>query len=259
MVTSAGDRGEILFLSAAWFERAADAARAVMLNSAASCRLRFTVEDVCAHLVVAEGRVESCGLGDLNDVHATVAWSRRDLWTIVRAGLDGNAALALTTVTAPLPDGSTYVGLPAPMNLLCRPELTEMPVIRGASLVVHYRFTNGPFGDVDYAVAIRDGHHAEEELTAPPDPDVAVTVTYRAMAEVRAGRRTILDALTNGELHGSYGSLATLAALLESPQYMAAMVATGSHADDLATLGELRADSGLRDRTRRLMANTTGP
>ena len=125
---------------------------------------------------------------------------------------------------------------------MCRPELDALPVVAGASLRVQYRYRAGPFGDVNHVLSFENGRLVEENLGVAVDPDVEVDVTYRAMALVRGGEMTILEALENGSLRGDLGPLATLAGISESDEFRAVELASGRHALALAVLGELDLD-----------------
>ena len=74
------------------------------------------------------------------------------------------------------------------------------------------------------------------------EPDVVVHVPYHAIAPVRAGEWTILDAMENGTIEGEIGPMAMLAGILEHPAFQAAERATTRHASALAGLGTLDAD-----------------
>lgn len=97
----------------------------------------------------------------------------------------------------------------------------------GATFDVQCAFRSGPFGDVDYVIDFRDGRVDSDRLERLDDPTVAVEVSYRAMARVRAGETTILEALEDGRVTGEVGALAMLAGISESPEFEAAQIATG--------------------------------
>jgi hypothetical protein len=174
-----------------------------------------------------------------------VRWSKRDALLVLRRDLRSEEAMRATSVVAQLPDGR-YEGPPAPLNLMCRPELDAVPRVPGATFLVQYRYRNGPFGDVSHVLRFADGRVVEERLGEVDRCDVRVDVTYRAMAEVRAGRISILEALEGGSVEGELGALAALAGILESPEFHAAELATGRHALALAVLGDLDSDAGYQ-------------
>jgi hypothetical protein len=161
-------------------------------------------------------------------------WSHADAYAIVSGELRGDEAMRRTTVIA-----DDYVGPPAPLNLMARPELDALPHVPGATLVVQYLYRNGPFGDVSYALSFEDGRVVDECLGRVTDPTVTVAVSYRAMALVRAGEMTILEALEQGSVDGPLGALGVLGGISEDPRFHAAELATGRHAIALAALAEL--------------------
>ena len=142
--------------------------------------------------------------------------------------------MAVTTVV----DGA-YLGPPAPLDLVGRPELSMLPSIPGATLCVQYLFRDGPFGDVMHALVFEDGQLVAQHLGKLERIDAMVEVTYRAMARVRAGEITILAALEGGKVAGELGPLALLAGITESKEFHAAELATGRHAIALAALGQV--------------------
>jgi hypothetical protein len=168
-------------------------------------------------------------------------WSIPDARRILGRELRGDDAILATTVVAGTEDGA-YVGPPAPLNLLCRPELRAMPRVPGATLAVQYHYRRGPFGDISHVLHFEDGRPVEEHLGEIQQPNVVVDVTYRAMAEVRAGEKSILEALEGGAIRGDIGPLAALAGIVEGAEFHAGEVATGRHALALAVLGELDCD-----------------
>jgi hypothetical protein len=77
---------------------------------------------------------------------------------------------------------------------------------------------DGPFGDVDYVHHFFDGRLVEERLGSLHERDVVVSMTYRAMALVRAGEWSVIEALEGGSVVGDLGPLAALADALTSVQ-----------------------------------------
>jgi hypothetical protein len=134
-----------------------------------------------------------------------------------------------------------------PLNLLRRPELRAMPRVVGATLDVQYHYRRGPFGDVSHVLRFEEARPVDERLGEIERPDAVVDVTYRAMAEVRAGEKSILEALEGGSVQGDIGPLAALAGIVESADFHAAEVATGRHALALAVLGELDSDPAFAE------------
>jgi len=249
-------RPRTTFLSSEWFAAAFQAAVPVVLDRTVMCRLDGITGPVRWHLVVERGRVISLDLGELETPDVTLHWGIADAWRIARGELDGNEALLRTTATAELDDG-TYVGTPAPMDLLCRPELALVTRRPDATMVVHHRLTAALFGDLDYVVDIVDGQLVGERLSPPETkPDVFIEISYRKLGLVRTGQCTILEAIEGGKIDGDVGALAALAAIYESPEVEAAFRATGSQSLALATLGELGAVPGFQERFAELIART---
>jgi hypothetical protein len=107
-------------------------------------------------------------------------------------------------------------------------------------LTVAYRFRSGPFGHVTSWTRFEDGRVVGTGPGEPEEPDVRVDVTYRAMARVRDGSMTIIEALEDGSVDGKIGPMALLAGISESREFQRAERAGGPSALALATLGELR-------------------
>lgn len=131
-----------------------------------------------------------------------------------------------------------------------------MPTAPGATFGVQYRFRDGPFGPVEYVQCFADGRLVEERLGTLDGHDVTVEVTYRAMALVRAGEWTVIEALEGGSVTGDLGPLAALAGVAESPEYHDAELATGPHMLPLAVLGELDADPAFAAAMEQLASST---
>ena len=84
-------------------------------------------------------------------------------------------------------------------------------------------------------------------LETVADPDVSVELPYRDMVRLREGTIAVLDALENGNISGSTGSLALFAGVLESEPYQRAQRASVHRAGRaLAALGEINATPGYR-------------
>jgi hypothetical protein len=242
-----------LFAGAA-FAKMRDGLADVALDRVASGRLNFTADAMRWHLVIESGRVASFDVGHVDRPDVELQWSLADATAIVSRQLRGDEALRRTTVKATSVDGA-YVGPPAPLNLLWRPELEELPVVPGATVAVQYIYRNGPFGDVNHGLRFVDGRCVDESLGTLADAVVTVDVPYRAMALVRAGEMTILEALEDGSVDGPVGALAVLAGITEDPRFHAAELATGRHAIALAALGDLDADKEYQELTSRLAAD----
>jgi hypothetical protein len=198
-----------------------------------SCRLQFDAGVATWHLVVEDGRVASWAPGELPDRDA--------------GQLEGEEAHARTTIAERGPGGD-YVGPPPPMDLAQRhAELEAMPPLPGATVLTSYRFTSGPFGDVLYYIRLEDGRVVDMGLGEPPDHDVRVVVSYRAMADVRNGTITIIEALGTGSVDGKIGPMALLAGVSEGPEFHLAEEQGGPAGLALATLGELREVAAFRE------------
>jgi hypothetical protein len=214
---------------------------AVTLPADLSCAAQFDVSGLRWFLQIEGGRVAGWDLGSLEVPDVEVRWEAGDARRILGREVRGTDALRVTTVLAPSKDGP-YVGPPAPVNLACRPELASLPFVPGATLNLQFCYRRGPFGDVDHVQRFEDGQFAEDCLGTDVQADVIVDITYRAMARVRAGEISIIEALEGGAITGAVGPLATLAGIMESPAWHAAELASGRHALALAVLGEFDAN-----------------
>jgi hypothetical protein len=215
-------------------------------RTGSSCRLQFHAGIATWHLVVDDGRVEAWALGELPDREAEVRWRPDDARSILAGELEGEDAYARTTIAERGPGGE-YVGPPPPMDLAERPELEAMPTLPGATVLTWYRFTSGPFGDLDYYIRLEDGRVADMGLGEVPDHDVRVVVSYRSMADVRNGSITIIEALGTGSVDGKIGPMALLAGVSEGPEFHLAEEQGGPAGLALATLGELREVAAFRE------------
>jgi hypothetical protein len=224
-----------------WFAHARDVVKQVQLDNACSCRVQFVADGTRWFLGLDRGRVTGFELGTIGEPDVELRWSADDARRIIAGELRGTDALAVTTVASYAADGP-YVGPPAPANLLARPEIASMPSAPGATLDVQYEFRDGPFGDVEYVQRFVDGRLVEERLGELDERDVVVRFTYQAMARVRAGEWTVIDALESGSVIGEMGPLAALDGIVESREYRAAELATGPQMLALAALAELDAD-----------------
>lgn len=242
-------------LSAEWFERARSLVAGIALPGDRACRVRFRAGDAQWHLVVDGGRIAEWGAGTFDAPDLELRWQPEDARRILARELRGDDAMLATTVAAEAA-GGTYVGPPAPQNLLGRPELDAMTPVPGATVAVQYHFRRGPFGDVDHVLRFEDGLLADQHFGTIAHADVRIDVPYRAIAVVRSGDGTIIDALADGSVDGDIGPLAALAGILEDPAFQSAERATGRHAYALAVLGELDSDPEFAEAMTELAAET---
>lgn len=222
------------------FARARELARDVELAPDLGARLQFDAGGTPWHLVVENGRITAWDAGGVDAPDVEVRWTGDVARRVVTRELRGSDALLATTVVAPDADG-TYTGVPAPFDLASRPELATMLRVPDATLAAQYRYRHGPFGDVAEVMWFDEGRFAEQRAGETESPDVFVDVTYRALALVRAGEITVIQALEGGAVKGDLGGLAALAGIVESPEFHAAELATGRHCVALSVLGELDA------------------
>ena len=214
-------------------------------------RFVFETDDTRWHLVLERGDVVALAAGGVENPNVAVRWRADHARSILNYSLQGNDAMAVTTVV----DGA-YLGPPAPLDLVGRPELSMLPSIPGATLGVQYLFHDGPFGDVMHTLVFEDGRLVAQHLGKLERIDAMVEVTYRAMARVRAGEITILEALEGGKVAGELGPLALLAGITESKEFHEAELATGRHAIALAALGQVWRHPELMRRMRDLEVPT---
>jgi hypothetical protein len=233
-------------LSDAAFARARELVEgALPERPGSSCRIQFDAGTRWV-LVVEDGRVVTWEPGDLPDAEVEVRWEPDDARAILAGRLESEEAHARTTIAEQGPGGE-YVGPPPPMDIGQRPELEAMPTLPGATVLTSYRFRSGPFGDLLYFIRLEDGRVAEMALGEAPEPDVRVEVTYRAMANVRNGSITIIEALENGSVDGKIGPMALLAGVSEGLEFHRAEAQGGPAGLALATLGELREVAAFRE------------
>jgi hypothetical protein len=202
-----------------------------------SCRLQFDAGTRWG-LVVVDGRVVTWEPGDLPDVEAELRWSPEDAAAVLSGRLDGDEAYRRTTLAERTTAGE-YVGPPPPMDLAQREELQALPELPGVTVLTQYRFRTGPFGTVDFWMRWDDGKVTGIDFGLAKEPDVRVEVTYRAMARVRKGSMSIIEALEDGSVDGKIGPMALLAGVSESREFQRAERAGGPAGEALATLGEL--------------------
>ena len=254
---------DLPYLSEAWFQ----AAQQKLVNSAGDDlgldqRLQFDAETSDGHVrwavVLRNGLVEF-RLGELSEADIELHHSLEHAWQVFGNELSGDDALAGYTVVEERPPGQ-YRGRPAPMELIERPELANLPAFPGVSLDVQYLYHRGPFGPVSWYLTFVDGQVQEMDLGTCNEPDVVIEATFLQMAQVRHGDITILDALASGaKVKGSEGALALVAGIVESPEFHAAELACGRSAFALAALGEIQADPGYGASLEELQAMTGPP
>jgi hypothetical protein len=230
------------FLSAQWFEAARTLLDGVEAAPESSCRVQFDADGERFVLVVDAGRLVRFETGDLDRPDVEVRFALADAAKIWAGELRDDDALRAITVVAPVPDG-TYTGRPCPADLVARPELDGAPSIPGASLLVAYTFSDGPFGVVHHWLRFENGRLVADGLGEIEGADVHVGVPYVSVPLVRSGARTIIEVLEGGTLQGELGPLGLLAGIIEIPEFHAAELATGGHGFALAVVGELWASS----------------
>ena len=160
---------------------------------------------------------------------------------ILHGALHGTEAMRRSRILNP----SSAEPLP-PNDLGTRIELRALPTIAGATMTVQYEFARGPFGGVSHWIEFRDGKVTGLDFGHRPDVEVTVTVPYHAMARVRCGDMTILDALEEGSVDGAIGPMAMLAGITESPEFHDAELAGGRRPIALAALGEVAATEAFQ-------------
>jgi hypothetical protein len=172
----------------------------------------------------------------------------------VRAYVTGEADGTSTLDALHLAGG----GRPSPLDIAETAELGALPEVEGATLTVQYRFTQGPFGDVEYWWSFDEGRSVGMGLGVAADPDVRVRITFASMVGVRRGELTIFEALEyDGRVDGDLGPLMLLAGLEESPGVRAAESACGPSGPVLGALGRVTAPPAWQEARQRLAAVTT--
>ncbi|MDX6301694.1 MAG: hypothetical protein QOF53_2908, partial [Nocardioidaceae bacterium] len=79
----------------------------------------------------------------------------------------------------------------------------DQPPRAGASLVMQYRVTAGPEGDVDYYWVLDEGRIAEAHLGAHPSPEFTVNLAYEDAAKVQKGELDASAAFMQGKMRVS--------------------------------------------------------
>jgi hypothetical protein len=215
-------------------------------RAGSSCRLQFDA-GIRWGIVVEDGRVVTWEPGDLPDAEAELRWSPEDAAAVLSGRLEGDEAYRRTTLSERA-RAEDYVGPPPPMDFPERKaELEALPLLPGVTVRTQYHFRSGPFGGVDFWIAWEDGRVTGMDLGRLDEPDVRVEVTYRAMAKVRDGSITIIEALEGGSVDGKIGPMALLAGLHETREWQRVERTVGPSAPALATLGELREVTAFRE------------
>lgn len=249
------------FLSEDWFAALRATTDGCSTAEGADAWVGLTVELMAGtaewSLVVSGGQVLDVGLGRREEADLVIECGLDDLWSVFAGQVDGTEALRRFKGWAPgESDGS---GVLSPLDLADQRELDGLPEIPGADLDVQYRYSEGPWGPVDFGLSFRDGRVSSALLGEPDHRDVTVRCTFLQMAQVRRGDIGILDVLAaGGEVAGSEGALALLAGISESPEFRAAEVACGPSGPVLGILGQYH-DSCLAPALRAVMAETDAP
>ncbi len=226
------------FLAPDWFTAVSVLLADVQLSSVSSCKIQFDTTSTPFVLVIENGRPCRFGTGKLETPDLELRFSPDDLACIWQGKLRDDEAMRATIVVAEA-QGGIYSGPPAPDDLLHRPELDALPSIPGASVLVAYTFSGGPFGVVHHWLRFEDGKLVGSGFGEVDGPDVRIGTTYRAIPLVRSGECTILEAIEGGTIEGELGPLGLIAGIMESPEFRAAELATGRQGFALSVLGEL--------------------
>lgn len=245
------------FLRPAWFDDAVALTADLPVTPGLSYRVQLEAGGTVWHQVVEDGRVTSWAAGALPDAALVLRWAPADALAIHRGELAGTEALAATTVVGRSAGGELVEGRPSPLDIDDTGDLARLPEIPGATLVIQYRFSHGPFGPVDYWWTFEEGRSTGMGLGVVDEPDVGVGITYARMVGVRQGRLTILEALEHGgTVTGELGPLMLLGGLQESPELHAAELACGPSGPVLAAMGELAATPAYAEAWSSLTAAT---
>lgn len=228
------------FLSDAWLARAwvlleDDRAAAVRLSGRVQFRCAQRRAEVGWGFVVEGGRLVAVER-EVVGPDVVVLQSYDDARKIFFGEIDGSEALRRTRIEA-----RDHTGPAPPDDLGAQVGLNALPRLIGATIVVQYEFSNGPFGHVSHWIEFVDGRVTGMAIGRCHGPDVTVTVPYFAMALVRCGEMSILEALALGEVTGSLGPMGALAGIVESPEFQQAEQATGRSAVALAAMSEVAA------------------
>jgi hypothetical protein len=248
--------GAMRFLSDEWFSAAHDRLRDVRAPDGAACCVQFDAGGTPWSLTWEPGGTIALEPGRREDAAVELQWSRPDGVAIWRREVRDAEAMQRTTAVATDANGELYTGPPCPGDIARRDELRDLPRLADASVTVQYLFSDGPFGAVPHVLVFEEGRLTRDLFGVVDEPDVVVRVPYEAIAPVRCGERSILDAIANGAIEGEIGPMAVLAGILESPDFQAAERATGRHGFALAALGLLDADPAYAAAMTELAAKT---
>ena len=247
------------FLSADWFAETRGVFSGARLTGDGTFGFEFDAGGIRSHLVIDAGRVRVFDEGRFPAADIGLAWCAQDAVRIAWGTIPATEAMARTTMSVPA-SGARYGGLPAPLGLLARTEADALPELLGASLRVQFVHPGGPFGEFGRVLDFSEGRLVAEQFGLAPEFDVMVKVSLRDTALIGAGHLSVLQALERGgEIAGEIAALATLAAILESPEFKALMLPGVPRCLAMATLGELRADPAVRDGFASVMADTELP
>ena len=236
-----------------WFEAARDLVAGLPDRPGLDCSLQFEADGLRWRQVVVAGRVADWSLGEVADPDLVVRMPLDAARAAHRPDADGDEALARCTLV--LPDGRE--GPAPPLDLPAHPDLDSVPEVPGADLTVQFHLARGPFGDVNAWQSTVDGRLDEMGLGELEEPDIVIGASYRAMAELRAGTRTLLELLADGAtVRGEEGPLMLFAGLEEAPELQAVKRSCSRSATVLGALGEVRADPVFQAA---LAALTEGP
>jgi hypothetical protein len=197
-------------------------------------------------LIIAAGVIEAWRPGRVLDADVEIRWRAEDAGALLGGALSGTEATARTTMVEERLSG-TYVGPPPPLDFVAA-AADRLPALPGVDLRWQCRYVRGPFGAVDYALVFEDGQLVDAPLGVIDDADVSLGVPFSKAMLLRRGEITMLEALQDGRISGTEGSLAVLAGLLESPPYVEVMreCASGRGVLALAVLGEVASQDGYR-------------
>jgi hypothetical protein len=241
-----------LFADHRWFDRAFAAVVQVLPNrETLDLRVQYDLAAGDDHTrwvqVFVDGQLLEMRPGELSGPDIEIHWNALDALEVLAGRMASDAATTAAMVVCEASAG-TYRGPAPPLDLAKRPELADLPAIDGVTLNVQHRLSEGPFGDLDCAQVFVDGRLNRMVLDVLPAPDVEVEVPYRAHVLLRQGKITPLDALQQGRISGSIGSLGAYAGVLESDAFQRAQRACAHEAAlALATLGEISATPGYRE------------
>lgn len=243
MDTQPGGTQQVQLASPPWFEQARRLTADLPARPGIGWRLQFDAADPDGghqrwHQVVEDGRVVAWDSGDVDAPELELRWSQADARAVFRQELDGTGALAAARVVTPGGDE----GAAPPLDMTETSEMGSLPEVPGATLVIQFEFSHGPFGAVSYWLSFEDGRFAGADFGRAEEADVTVGITWQKMVGVRRGQITILEALEHGgRIDGALGPIMLLAGLEESPELHAVELACGPAGEVLARVGEVAA------------------